>query len=174
MRSMNSLTTSRQIALAGIFSLVAAMSLPTVAAAQAPTPYGEPISQADAKKVLAGAEAEAKKNNWPVAITIVDPSGFLVAFSRLDNTQLGSIEISIEKAKTAAHFRRPTKALDDALAAGGQGLRILKIPGALPLEGGIPIVRDGKIIGAIGVSGVKSEEDAQIAQAGIDALLSGK
>lgn len=164
--------TSRRLALAGIFSLVTAFGVPSITSAQ--TPYGVPLSQADAKKVLTAAEAEAQKNNWPVAISIVDPAGFLVAFSRLDNTQYGSIEISLEKARTAALFRRPTKAMEDALAAGGAGLRVLKIPGALPLEGGIPIIRDGKIVGAIGVSGVKSEEDAQIAQAGINALTAGK
>lgn len=136
----------------------------------APPPYGEAISLEQAKKVLAAAEAEAKKNSWPVAIAVVDGSGFLVAFQRLDNTQLGSVEVALEKAKTAALFRRPTKVFDDLLAAGGANTRLLKLPGALPIEGGIPIIHDGKVIGAIGVSGVKSAEDAQVATAGIDAL----
>lgn len=135
-----------------------------------PPPYGEAISLEQAKKVLAAAEAEAKKNSWPVAIAVVDGSGFLVAFQRLDNTQLGSVEVSLEKAKTAALFRRPTKVFDDLLAAGGANTRLLKLPGALPIEGGIPIIHDGKVIGAIGVSGVKSTEDAQVATAGIEAL----
>lgn len=146
------------------------LNLATMGFAQSPPPYGEPISLADAKKVLKAAEEEANKNNWPVAISIVDGSGFLVAFQRLENTQLASIEISLQKAKTSALFRRPTKVLEDGLAAGGASLKILNLPGALPIEGGLPIIRDGKVIGAIGVSGVKSTEDAQIAGAGLEAL----
>ena len=138
--------------------------------AQAPLPYGEPISLEQAKKVIAAAEVEAKKNNWPVAIAVVDGAGFLVAFQRLDNTQLGSVEVALEKAKTSALFRRPTKVFVDMLVTGGAGLKVLKLPGALPIEGGLPIVKDGKIIGAIGVSGVKSTEDAQIATAGLEVL----
>ena len=89
---------------------------------------------------------------------------------RLDGTQLGSIEVAKDKAYSAVAFRRPTKAFDDALAQGGANLRILKLPGASPLEGGIPIVVDGKLIGAVGVSGVTSAQDAQIGRAGIDNL----
>jgi len=140
------------------------------ARAQAPIPYGEAISLENAKKVIAAAEVEAKKNSWPVAIAVVDCSGFLVAFQRLDNTQLGSVEVSLEKAKTSALFRRPTKVFEDMLVTGGANLKVLKLPGALPIEGGLPIVHDGKIIGAIGVSGVKSTEDAQVAAAGLEAL----
>jgi uncharacterized protein GlcG (DUF336 family) len=142
--------------------------------AQAPIPYGEPISLELARKVIAAAETEAKKSDWPVAIAVVDGSGFLVAFQRLDNTQLGSVEVAIEKAKTSALFRRPTKAFEDTLAMGGANLKLLKLPGGLPIEGGLPIVRDGKIIGAIGVSGVKSVEDAQVASAGLEGLKSAK
>ncbi len=148
--------------------LIAGLGMP--AKAQTPTPYGAPISLEQAKKVLAAAEAEATKNEWPVAIAIVDPSGFLVAFQRLDNTQLGSVQIALEKAKTAALFRRPTKAFEDLLASGGVSARVLKLPDALPIEGGLPIVVNGKLIGAIGVSGVKSTEDAQIGTAGLKAL----
>jgi glc operon protein GlcG len=140
------------------------------ASAQQPIPYGEAISLEQAKKIMAAAEAEAKKNEWPVAIAIVDQAGFLVAFQRLENTQLGSVEVALQKAKTSALFRRPTKVFEDGLAQGGANLRFLKLPGALPLEGGLPIVHEGKIIGAIGVSGVKSTEDAQIASAGLKAL----
>lgn len=140
------------------------------AQAQAPAPYGPAITLAQAKQVLAAAEAEANQNHWPVAIAIVDGSGFLVAFQRLENTQLGSIEVALQKAKTAALFRRPTKAFEDVLGMGGANLKILSLPGALPIEGGLPIIHDGKVIGAIGVSGVKSTEDAQIAEAGIAAL----
>jgi glc operon protein GlcG len=142
--------------------------------AQTPIPYGTAISLDDAKAVIAAAEENAKKNNWPVAIAVVDQAGFLVAFSRLENTQLGSVEIALQKAKTSAHFRRPTKVFEDMLAAGGASSKILTLPGALPIEGGLPIVRDGKLIGAIGVSGVKSTEDAVIATAGIDALAKDK
>ena len=142
------------------------------AQSQEPPPYGEPISLDQARKVIAAAEVEAKKNKWPVAIAVVDGAGFLVAFARLDNTQLGSVEVALQKAKTSALFRRPTKVFEDGLAAGGGNLKLLKLPGALPVEGGIPILLNGKVIGAIGVSGVKSTEDAQIATAGLSALAS--
>jgi uncharacterized protein GlcG (DUF336 family) len=138
--------------------------------AQEPVPYGPPITLEQARKVIAAAEAEAAKQKWPVAIAVVDGSGHLVAFARMDNTQLGSIEVALEKAKCAALFRRPTKAFEDALATGGANLRVLKAPGVLPIEGGIPIIQDGKIVGAIGVSGVKANEDGQAAQAGVDVL----
>ena len=146
------------------------LNLAQQADAQAPIPYGEPISLAQAKKVIAAAEAEATKNNWPVVIAVVDCSGFMVALQRLDNTQLGSIEVATQKARTAALFRRPTKVFEDGLAAGGSNIRVLKLPDALPIEGGLPIIVNGKIIGAIGVSGVKSTEDAQVATAGIEVL----
>jgi uncharacterized protein GlcG (DUF336 family) len=149
---------------------MAVITVTRSASAQAPIPYGEPISLEMARKVIAAAEVEAKKNDWPVAIAVVDGSGFLVAFGRLDNTQLGSVEVAMQKAKTSALFRRPTKAFEDTLAQGGANLKVLKLPGALPVEGGLPIVHEGKIIGAVGVSGVKSIEDAQIATAGLKAL----
>ncbi len=144
------------------------------ARAQTPIPYGEPIKLELANKVIAAAAVEARKNDWPVAIAVVDPAGFLVAFQRLDNTQLGSVEVALEKAKTSALFRRPTKVFEETLAMGGANLKILKLPGGLPVEGGLPILHEGKIIGAIGVSGVKSTEDAQIASAGLEALNSPK
>jgi uncharacterized protein GlcG (DUF336 family) len=133
-------------------------------------PYGPSINLETAQKVLAAAKTEADKNGWPVAIAVVDTAGFLVAFTRLDNTQLGSVDVAIGKAKTATLFRRPTKAFQDVLAQGGDGLRILALPGATPLEGGLPIVVDGKIVGGIGVSGVQSSQDAQIAAGGLTAL----
>jgi glc operon protein GlcG len=144
--------------------------LSAVADAQEPIPYGAPITLAQARKVVAAAEAEAVKQNWPVAIAVVDAGGHLVLFQRLDNTQLGSIEVSLQKAKTSALFRRPTKVFEDGLKTGGENLRVLKLPQALPIEGGLPIIVDGKIIGAIGVSGVKATEDAQVATAGLAAL----
>lgn len=138
--------------------------------AQEPMPYGPAITLEQAKEVVAGAEAEAQRNNWPVVIAIVDTGGNLVMLQRLDNAQFGSLEVAREKAWSAAAFRRPTKAFEEAIAGGGAGLRILALEGATPLEGGIPIAVDGQIVGAIGVSGVTSQQDAQIAQAGIDRL----
>ena len=139
------------------------------AAAQAPPQYGAPITLEQAKKVMAGAEAEAKKNNWPVVIAILDSGGQLVMLQRLDNAQWGSIEIAKDKARSAVALRRPTKVFQDLIAQGGANLRLLNI-GYSVLEGGIPILADGKIIGGVGVSGVTSQQDAQIGQAGIDAL----
>jgi uncharacterized protein GlcG (DUF336 family) len=133
-------------------------------------PYGPPISLEQAKKVVAGAEAEARKNNWNVVIAILDSGGNLVLLQRMDGTQLASIEVAPEKAHSAVAFRRSTKVFQDLVAQGGSNLRLLRMPGASPLEGGIPIVVDNKIIGAIGVSGVTSEQDEQIGQAGINAL----
>jgi glc operon protein GlcG len=140
------------------------------ASGQMPNPYGAPISLEDAKKAAAPALAEARKNNWTVAVAIVDPSGNLVYYEKMDHTQLGSAQFSISKARSAAQFKRPTKAFQDALAGGGVGLRVLKVEGAVPVEGGIPIVMDGKIVGAIGVSGAASEQDSQCAKAGADTL----
>jgi uncharacterized protein GlcG (DUF336 family) len=153
-------------------AMAAALLLsPFGAAAQAPPTYGTPITLEAAKKALAAAEAEAKKNGWGMVIAIVDSGSRLVAFSRMDNAQLGSIDIAMGKAVTANNLRRPTKALQDLVAQGGGNLRLLAAPGVTPLEGGVPIVADGKIIGAIGVSGATSEQDAQCAMAGIAAAL---
>jgi uncharacterized protein GlcG (DUF336 family) len=161
---------TRLAALALLLSLGFLSVVPAAAQAPAPPPaYGMPINLEHAKKVVAGAEAEAKKNNWPVVIVVLDSGGQLVMLQRLDNAQWGSVEIAKEKARSAVALRRPTKALQDAVAQGGSNLRLLTI-GYSVLEGGIPIVVDGKIIGAVGVSGVTSQQDAQIAQAGIDAL----
>ena len=138
-------------------------------AAPPSTPYGAPIDIAAAKKAMAAAEAEAAKNNWGVAIAIVDSGANLVMLHRLDNAQLSSVRIAEAKARTAAEFRRPTKVFEDAVAGGGIGLRVLTF-GASVAEGGVPIVSGGKVIGAIGVSGVQSHQDAQVAQAGADAV----
>ena len=143
---------------------------PPAAAPPPPPPYGMAISLELAKKVMAGAEAEAKKNSWNVAIVIHDSGGNLVMMQRLDGTQFGSTEVAKDKAYSAVAFRRPTKAFQDAIEQGGSNLRLLKLSGASPLEGGIPIVVDGKLIGSIGVSGVTSQQDAQIAKAGADSL----
>jgi len=121
-----------------------------------------------AKKVAAAAEAEARKNNWNVVIAVVDDGGHLVYLQRIDGTQTGSIEVAIQKARTAQAFKRPTKVFEDAIAGGRNAL--LALHGALPLEGGLPIVVGGQLVGAIGVSGVKSTEDGQIAKAGAESL----
>ena len=149
-------------------TLIFAMSLLASAFAQMPNPYGAAISLENAKKVAAPAVAEATKNNW--AMAIVDPSGNLVYYEKMDNTQLGSANVAIEKARSAALFKRPTKTYQDALAAGGDGMRILRLQGAVLIEGGIPILVEGKIAGAIGVSGGTAPQDGQCAKAGADAL----
>jgi glc operon protein GlcG len=135
-----------------------------------PNPYGAPISLEHAKKVAAPALAEALKHNLSIVVAVVDTSGNLVYYEKMDNTLLGSANVAIAKARSSAAFKRPTKAFEDLLATGGTGLRVLRLPGALPLEGGIPLLLDGKIIGAIGVSGATSAQDTQCAKAGADAL----
>jgi len=135
-----------------------------------PNPYGLPVSLDNAKKAAAPALAEARKNNWQMAVAIVDTGGNLVYYEKMDNTQLGSINVSIGKARSAALFKRSTKTFQDGLAAGGAGLRILGLEGAVPVEGGVPLVMDGKIVGAIGVSGDTSDHDGQCARAGAEAL----
>ena len=134
------------------------------------TPYGAPITLAQAKQAMAAAEAEATKNGWGVAIVVVDSGANLVMMQRLDNTQLSSARIAEAKARTAAEFRRPTKVFEEAIAGGGVGMRVLSFGEVACAEGGVPIVVDGRIIGAIGVSGVQSHQDGQTAQAGADAL----
>jgi uncharacterized protein GlcG (DUF336 family) len=160
---------SRLTSLAAAAAIACLTAVPALAQ-QAIPPYGTPITIEQATKMIAAATAEAKKNNWPVVISIVDPGGHLVAMHRLDNTQIGSIRIAEGKARTSVELRRPTKALEDAIAGGGAGLRLLAVGGIMPLEGGIPIMVDGKIIGGIGVSGVLSGQDAQVARAGLEAL----
>jgi glc operon protein GlcG len=134
----------------------------------APQPYGA-ITLEAAKKVAAPALAEASRNNWAMAVAVVDGAGDLVYFERMDATQTGSVAVAIDKARSAALFKRPTKAFQDMLAAGGEGWRVLGLQGAIPIEGGVPIVIDGKIVGAIGVSGGTSPQDGQCARAGADA-----
>lgn len=134
------------------------------------TEYGAPIALAVAKKVLAAAEAEASANNWPVVIAVVDSTAHLVALHRMDRAQFGSIEVAQAKALTAVNFKRPTKAFADTVAEGGTGMRLLSRENFCPLEGGIPLFADGRIIGAIGVSGVLSTQDGQIATAGAKAI----
>ena len=120
--------------------------------------------------LAAPALAEASINNWAMAVAVVDGAGDLVYFERMDATQAGSVIIAIEKARSAARFKRPTKAFQDMLASGGDGWRVLGLNGAVPVEGGVPLVFDGKIVGAIGLSGGTSAQDAQAAAAGVAAL----
>jgi len=158
------------------FALAAAAATTLIigaAYAQAPPPpqYGTAISPADAKKAAAAAIAEVGKIGAnPMAIAIVDPGGYLVYFERMDNTQYGSVQIALDKARSAALFRRPTKVFEDALAGGGAGLRILSLTGATAVEGGLPILAGGKVVGAIGASGGTAQQDGVAAAAGIKAL----
>ena len=154
---------------------VLTLSLPLAAQQPAPAPapppqYGPNITLDQARKAAAGSEAEARKNGWPMAIAVVDTAGVLVYFQKLENTQNASAQIAQDKAVSAANYRRPTKAFQDALAAGGAGLRILHLRGAIAVEGGVPVFVDGKIVGAVGVSGGTAEQDGQVAKAGADAL----
>jgi glc operon protein GlcG len=169
---------SRMLALAcalAAFALAAGSASaqqPTGTSQPAPTPpYGPPITLEQAKRVMAAAELEAAKNSWQVAIAILDSGGNMVMFHKLDNTQLASIGVSEGKANTALRFKRPSKALDDIIAAGGAGLRLLAVKDITPLEGGLPVILDGTIIGAIGVSGALSSQDAQVARAGVAAVV---
>jgi len=157
----------RKMTLAAVCALGFALSGTGVDAQQRP-PYGQAINLETAKKVAAGSAAEAKKNSWNVAIAVVDNHGFLVYYEMMDDTQTSSATIAVEKARTAAMFRRPSKEFEDNIAAGR--VAVLGLPGATPIDGGLPIVVGGKIIGAVGVSGVTSAQDAQVAKAGIDGL----
>ena len=132
--------------------------------------YGPPLTLDEAKQVMAAAEAEAVRNGWPVVIAILDSGRHLTMLHRVDHAQYGSIEIAQLKAATALNFKRPTKAFQDLIETGGVHLRLLAMPNMLPMEGGIPLLRGGKIIGAVGVSGVQSGQDAQVAEAGAAAL----
>ena len=132
--------------------------------------YGPSIGLEDAKKAAAAAMAEVRKNNWTMAVAVVDAHGDLVYYEKMDDTPLGSTVVCQEKARSAARFKRATKAFQDMLAAGGEGVRVLRIKGAVPVEGGLPIMVGGKVVGAIGLSGGTSAQDGQCAQAGVNAV----
>jgi len=132
--------------------------------------YGAPISMDIAKKASAAALAEARKNNWTMAVAITDPAGILVYYERMDGTQNAAQDVAPAKARSAALFRRPTKAFQDDVAAGGLGLRYLSLPGVVAADGGVPLVLEGKIVGAIGISGGSNVQDGQVAVAGAAAL----
>ena len=127
------------------------------------------LTQEDCLKIDAAASAEARKNNWMVAIAILDDGGHLLHFSRMDGATPANAAIAIEKARTAAVSRRSSGKWEQLIKDGRTGM--LNMPGILPVQGGVPIVAEGTCIGAVGVSGVQSQQDEQIAQAGIDALL---
>ena len=157
----------RNLIAVGAALLAAALAFE--ASAQMPQ-YGTDINLEQAKKVIAAGQAEAKKNNWPIAIAIVDNHGFLIAFEKMDGTQSASVAIALDKASSAAMYRRPTKVFQDMVAGGGAGTRFLNLRGASVVEGGLPIVVGGKIVGGVGVSGVNSDQDGVVAKAGTDAL----
>ena len=165
------LLTSFAICAAILFTADARAQAPAPAPAAAPPPaYGEQVNLEQATKAAAAAEAEAKKNGWFMAIAVVSPSGDLVYFRKLDNTQYASIAISQHKAKAAATFRRPTKVFEDRIAQGGAGIAALTLDGVIASEGGVPIVVGGKIIGAMGCSGGTGAQDGQVCMAGVNAL----
>jgi uncharacterized protein GlcG (DUF336 family) len=152
-----------------ILAVAALVSEPTAAQGQ-PNMYGPSITASQAKAVAAAAIAEATKNQWTMAFAIVDPAGDLVYFEKMDHTQVGSVDVAIAKARSSARFKRPTKAFEDGLAAGGAGLRLLSLDGAVAVEGGLPLTVGGRIVGAIGASGGSSQQDGVAAAAGAGAI----
>jgi uncharacterized protein GlcG (DUF336 family) len=160
-------TSALRFASASILAIVAVAAL-----AQAPArpSYGPEVNLETAKKIAAGAMAEAAKNKWAVAVAIVDNHGMLIYYEMMDDTQTAGAPISIEKARTAAMFRRPSKDFEDRVAGGGAGVAVLGLPGATPIEGGLPIMVGGKVAGGVGVSGMTAAQDATVAKAGLDAL----
>jgi glc operon protein GlcG len=149
---------------------VAAALAFTFAGSASAQAYGAPISLDAAKKAVTASMAESKKNNWTMAVAVVDPGGALIYFERQDATQNGSAGVAVDKAVSAATYKRPTKVFEDIVSGGGNGLRILGLKGAVPIEGGIPIVMDGKVVGAIGASGGSAQQDGMVAKAGLEAL----
>jgi uncharacterized protein GlcG (DUF336 family) len=160
-----------------LLALCAALAAATAAAQATPPPQsaylipiGPSIGVEAARKAAAAALAEARKNGWLMAVAVVDPAGTLVYYEKMDDVQLGSAANSVRKARSAALFKRPTKAFQDAVAGGGAGIRVLALEGAMPLEGGVPLLKGGKLVGAIGLSGDLSENDGRCAAAGAAAV----
>ncbi len=158
----------QRINLSGIVVAVALASLASFATAEITPFYGAPVNLETAKKIAAGAMAEARKNNWKMAVAIVDNSGMLVYYEMMDDTQTASAGIAIDKGRTAAMWRRPSKDFEQGVADGRVAL--LGLSGVTPIEGGLPIVVGGKVIGGVGVSGGASTQDAQCARAGLETL----
>ena len=146
-------------------SLALALAPLSAAAQQAPAPYGTPVSLEQARQIVTTARQAAGARDFTMAFAVVEPSGQLVLFEKMDGTQYGSVVVAQEKARSAAFFKRPTKALSDAVAAGR--VAVLGLPGAVPIEGGVPIVLNGRILGALGISGGTSEQDGEIAAAAL-------
>jgi uncharacterized protein GlcG (DUF336 family) len=145
---------------------VAIAAFATGASAQDKRPdYGTEVNAAAAKKIAAGAVAECQKNGWNVAVAVVDNHGFLVYFERMDNTQTASVDIAVGKARAAATYRRPTRVFMEAINKGSPATATL--PGVFASPGGVPIMVDGKVTGAVGVSGVTGDQDEQCAKAGL-------
>jgi len=149
---------------------VLAVLAATPAFAQMPNPYGASVTLETARKIAATAMAEANKSGFKMAIAVVDTAGDLVYFEKMDGTQVASVNIAQDKARSSVRFKRPTKAMQDVLAQGGAGVRFLALQGAVPVEGGLPIVMNGQIVGAIGASGGTSDQDGQVAKAGADSV----
>ncbi len=126
------------------------------------------LTLADALRISDAAEKRARQDNWNVVIAIVDAGGHLISLKRMDGTQVGSVEVAQAKAKSSVYFKRPTKVFQDAVAEGNYG--ITQLPNAMPVEGGLPIEHEGKVIGAIGISGVTSQQDGIIAKAAVESL----
>ncbi len=137
-----------------------------------PPEYGSPLSLAEGKRIVEAAEAQASLHGWAMVIAVLDSTGHLVVLHKMDHAQYGSIELAEAKARTATHFKRPTKLFEDTVASGGLGLRLLSAREFCLFEGGIPLLRDGKLVGAIGVSGARSDQDGLVALAGANALQS--
>jgi glc operon protein GlcG len=138
------------------------------AMAQERPPYGTPVTLDQAKKIAAAAIDESRKQNWRMAVAVVDNHGFLKYYEMMDDTQTASAQIAIDKAKSAAMYRRSTKVFEDLVNKGA--VRLMSLPGAVPIEGGVPIVVGGRVIGAIGVSGMTSEQDGAAATAGLKVI----
>jgi uncharacterized protein GlcG (DUF336 family) len=151
-----------------IVAMSAVMTAANLTSLAADLPTKRTLSLEVARQIAAAAEKHARENKWNVCIAIVDDGGHLVYFQRLDGTQYGSVNVSQRKAETAIGFKRPSKTFEEGVAGGRNAL--LGLPGAVPLEGGLPLVIDGEMIGAIGVSGVTAQQDGMIAQAGADSL----
>jgi uncharacterized protein GlcG (DUF336 family) len=155
----------RRLTIAAFIALTAVPAF-----AQMPNPYGASVTLETARKIAATSIAEANKSGFKMAIAVVDTAGDLVYFEKMDGTQVASVNIAQDKARSSVRFKRPTKAMQDVLAQGGAGVRFLALQGAVPVEGGLPIVMDGKIVGAIGASGGTSDQDGQVAKAGADSV----
>ena len=153
-----------------LLHVVLALMLAATALCARAQGYGPPITLEQARKVMAAAEAEARKSNLNLSIAIVDTGGHMVLMQRMDGAFFASAQVARDKAWSAAAYRRPGKALQDRLATGGAEIRILRLQGASPIEGGDPILADGKVVGAIGVSGGSGEQDGVVARAGVAAL----